>query len=232
MNKGSILRIIAPIVLALSALSASAQEPVKYVGVFVDPYYRAAADPTGNPTVAVAKAFDARLSMNDPKKIREVEAEIRSRPEFITPMTLMVLSIRLYDTGYRDESVFWHYAAKDRMRTIAQVVNGGISGAIVATRDFSATAGPTINGYAFCDLVKQRAARVAAFEWVRDNPYQAIFIEQLPSRFADRVAALKDAIATIEADVHKEAEYISDPKNLERFKAARLENGADSKYCW
>lgn len=226
------MRLFILTLLALQTVQAYAQAPVKHVAVFVDPYYRAASDPTASPDVAVARAFDARLRMNDPNKIKEVEAEIRSEPELITPMTLMVLSIRLYDTGFRDEAVFWHYVAKDRMRTIAQIVGGGISGAIAATRDFGATAGQTINGYAFCDLEKQRTARRAAFEWVRDNPYQAIFLEQLPSRFTDRAAALRDVVAVIETDVRKEAEYISDPANLERLQKARQEHGANAKYCW
>lgn len=226
------MRFIVPTLLALQVIGAYAQEPAKHVGVFVDPYYRAAADPTGSPSVSVAKAFDARLGMNDPKKIREVEAEIRAKPGLITPMTLMVLSIRLYDTGFRDEAVFWHYAAKDRMRTIAHVASGGISGAVVATRDFAATAGRTINGYAFCDFNKQRAARRAAFEWVRDNPYQAIFMERLPSRFTDRAAALQDVLAQIEDDLRKEAEYIGDPENRKAFQMARQENGANAKFCW
>ena len=29
-------------------------------------------------------------------------------------MTMMVLAIRLYDVGLRDDAVFWFYAAKDR----------------------------------------------------------------------------------------------------------------------
>jgi hypothetical protein len=211
---------------------AQAQEPVKHIGVFVDPYYRAAENAAGKPQVAVARAFDERLSANDPQKIKEVEAEVRAKPELNTPMTLMVLSIRLYDMGFRDEAVFWHYVAKDRMFTIAQVISGGIAGAITATRDFSATAGYTINGYAFCDFDKQKTLRRSALDWVRANPYQAIFLEQLPSNHTDRSAALRDAIEALEVSVKKEAELVSDPRSIERFQKARGENGAAKKYCW
>ncbi len=218
--------------LAVWATGASAQEAVKHIGVFVEPYYRAAASPQQRPSIAVARAFDDRLSQNDPTLVKAVEREIRSQPELVTPMTLMVLSIRLYDLGFRDESVFWHYAAKDRMRTIAHIVSAGITGANVATRDFAATAGPIVNGYAFCDTDKQRTTRRAAFEWVRDHPYQAIFLPQLPSPFADRAAALRDVVTEMENDVKKEAAYLGVPKNLERLKKVRAENGADRKYCW
>ena len=77
--------------------SCFAQEQVKHIGVFVEPYYRAAANAAGTPQVAVARAFDARLSLNEPTKIKEVEAEIRANPDLITPMTLMVLSIWAFE---------------------------------------------------------------------------------------------------------------------------------------
>lgn len=226
------LRSLVLALLALHAVFAHAQEPVRRIGVVVEPYYRAAAEPQGRPSVAVSRALDEGLSDNDPARIKEVESDIRAKPEMVSPMTLMVLSIRLYDTGYRDDAVFWHYVAKDRMRTISQIVTGGIAGAVTATRDFAATAGPTINGYAFCDMDKQRRTRRSAIEWVRDHPYKAIFFEQLPSPVPDRAAALRDVIASIDADVQKEAEYLSTPTNAERFQKARADNGADRRYCW
>ncbi len=230
--KGKQLRLLVLVFMTLLATSAPAQQAVKRIGVYVDPYYRAATDANERPSVSVARAFDDRLSQNDPQRIKEVEAEIRKHPELVTPMSLMVLSIRLYDMGFRDDAVFWHYVAKDRLRTISQIVSSGISGAIVATRDFAATAGPVINGYAFCDLRKQRLARRAAFEWVRDNPYQAIFLPQLSSPFADRVAALREVMTLIENDVNREAEYLDFPANRERLTSARQESGADRMYCW
>ena len=212
--------------------SCFAQEQVKHIGVFVEPYYRAAANAAGTPQVAVARAFDARLSLNVPTKIKGVGAEIRANPVLITPMSLMVLSIRLYDMGFREDSVFWHYVAKDRMFTINRVVSDGISGAMTATRDFAATAGQAINGYAFCNPETQRSQRKRAFEWVRDNPYRAIFLPQLASPFTDREAALREAVSALENNVRKEAEFLSDNANIERLKKVRLENGTHAKYCW
>jgi hypothetical protein len=216
----------------LISSSCLAQEQVKHIGAFVEPYYRAAESATGTPQVAVARAFDDRLKLKDPSKIKEVEAEIRANPALITPMTMMVLSIRLYDVGFRDDAVFWHYVAKDRMFTINRVVSDGISGAMLATRDFAATAGQVINGYAFCNLEAQKSQRKRAFEWVRDNPYQAIFLPQLSSPFSDREAALKDAIGALENNVRKEADFVSESSNVERLKRVRSENGTHAKYCW
>ena len=38
-------------------------------------------------------------------------------------MTMMVLSIRLYDVGLRDDAVFWFYVAKDRYIVLSEVLN-------------------------------------------------------------------------------------------------------------
>ena len=35
----------------------------------------------------------------------------------------MVLAIRFYDVGLRDDAVFWFYAAKDRYLTLDEVVD-------------------------------------------------------------------------------------------------------------
>ena len=38
-------------------------------------------------------------------------------------MTMMVLAIRLYDVGLRDDAVFWFYVAKDRTIVLSDVLN-------------------------------------------------------------------------------------------------------------
>ena len=78
-------------------------------------------------------------------------------------MTLMVLAIRLYDVGLRDDAVFWFYAGEGPVRDagrqwptssrpqLAQVED--------AVKNFAILAGPVINGYAFCDVAKQQEIR-------------------------------------------------------------------------
>jgi hypothetical protein len=43
-------------------------------------------------------------------------------------MTMMVLAIRLYDIGERDEAVFWFYAAKARTIVLLEVLDMPQSG--------------------------------------------------------------------------------------------------------
>jgi len=174
--------LIGVLVLPFSAMAAG---PVEYIDVYVLPYYEAAQSPHGRPHVAVARHFDHLLSSNKREDIAAVRDMIQAQPERITPMTLMVLAVRLYDVGLRDDSVFWFYVAKDRFITMAEVLDmrsPDLAPAGQATRDFAVLAGQTINGYAFCDIDKQQALRMKALEWVEKHPYQALFVPQLPAR--------------------------------------------------
>ena len=98
---------------ALLALTmpALAAERVTRVDIYVEPYYAAAESPDGRPTVAIGKTFDELLSSTKREDIVAARDKIASDPKVITPMTMMVLAIRLYDLGLRDDSVFWFYAA-------------------------------------------------------------------------------------------------------------------------
>ena len=47
----------------------------------------------------------------------------RAKPKLVTPMTMMVLAIRFYDVGLRDDAVFWFYVAKDRYIVMSEVLD-------------------------------------------------------------------------------------------------------------
>jgi len=150
-------------------------------------------------------------------------------------MTMMVLAIRLYDVGLRDDSVFWFYAAKDRFVTLAGVSDTkSIELAQVedAVKNFAFLAGPIINGYAFCDVAKQQELRRKALKWAVDNPYKAMFLPQVPALAGDREQNLKKAIAEITAAAAKERDYLSKPANVSEIKAKRRHSEADTMFCW
>src|SRR5262249_34568491 len=102
---------------------ASAAEPVKHIGIYVLPYYAAADDPEGHPRVAVSKRLDVLLASNSREDVVAARDALAADPKLITPMTMMVLAIRLYDVGLRDDSVFWFYAAKDRYGALLEVID-------------------------------------------------------------------------------------------------------------
>lgn len=228
-------RLLASIAGAVAfSLCAAQAEPVRRVGISVQPYYEAARTLGGAPRVAVGRSFDG-LASNKRADILTIRDRIVADPKLITPMTLMVLAVRLYDVGLRDDAVFWFYAAKDRFLTLDQVVDvgaGGLAQVEDAVRNFSTLAGPVINGYAFCDIANQQAIRAKALDWVEQNPYAAIFMEQLPAKQSNRQQTLVEAIATLRENAAKETAYLRDAANVAKFRADRARNGTDEKYCW
>ncbi len=209
--------------------------PIKQIGVYVLPYYQAAQKPEGRPSIAVAKAFDAQLASNKQEDILAVRDAIQTQPERITPMTLMVLAIRLYDVGLRDEGVFWFYVAKDRYLTMADVLNvktPGLAQVEDAVRNFAVLSGPFFNSYAFCDMAKQKDASLKAIDWVEQHPYAVIFMEQLPALPGDRAGNLKKSLKGLRAYRQKELDRLADPKNLEEFNKARKEKHVNEQFCW
>jgi len=215
--------------------SAVAVEPVRHIEIYVEPFYRAAITPDGKPNVAVGGRFDALLASNRREDILAARDLIIADPKLITPMTIMVLAIRLYDVGLRDDAVFWFYVAKDRYLVLSEVLDvntQALAQADDAIRSFATLAGPVINGYAFCDLARQSEFHVKAIDWVENNPYQVMFMEGAPALPGNRRETLKRALANAREHAAKEREYFADSKNREAFYAMRKANDADVKFCW
>ena len=220
---------------ALLALgcAAAAAEPVRRIDIYVQPFYQAAAAPDGKPQVAVGGIFNALLSSNTREDILKARDLIVHDAKLITPMTMMVLAIRLYDVGLRDDAVFWFYVAKDRFLVMSEVLDmGPFAEAGEAVGSFATLAGPTINGYAFCDLAKQAGLHAKAVDWVEQNPYQVMFMERFAGRAGDRNENVKRAVANARERVAKERAYLTDSKNVAGLSAARKANDADVKFCW
>ncbi|TMI99807.1 MAG: cytochrome-c oxidase [Alphaproteobacteria bacterium] len=227
--------ILAAIGAAASVTAAHGAEPVRHIGIHVQPYYEAAREAGGRPRVAVGRSYDALLSSAERDDILAARDLIQRDPKLVTPMTMMVLAIRLYDAGLRDDSVFWFYAAKDRYLTldgVGDLAAAGLGQVIDAMQQFSSLAGPFINGYAFCDVENQKTIRVKALDWVENNPYGAIFMERIPAKDGDRRAALQRAVANVREMAGKERAYLSDPNNVAQMRDSRARNGTDEKFCW
>ena len=213
------------------AVAAYAADPVKRIDIYVQPYYESGTPPR----VAVASAYDALLASSRREDVMRARDDIAKNNGLITPMTLMVLAIRLYDAGLRDDAVFWFYAAKNRFGTLAMVANvktPQLAQVEDATRNFAILAGPVINGYAFCDIANQQKIAAKALQWTIDNPYKALFLPQVPALPGDRQKNLDKAVAELKAAVAKERDYLANAANVEKLKSQRRENGADQKYCW
>jgi hypothetical protein len=212
-----------------------AVEPVRHMGVYVLPYYEAAPSPEDRPRVSVGDAYDELLSSTRAEDIIAVRDLILREPQLVSPTTLMVLAIRLYDVGLRDDSVFWFYVAKDRYITAEDVLDmrdPGLAQVAQAIRSFASLAGPIFNGYAFCDLDKQSALRMKALDWVIANPYQAVFLPHLPARPGDRTALLERAVESLRQAAQKEDAHLSQPDVRAEFAEQRRRRNVDRLYCW
>jgi hypothetical protein len=186
---------IATILCSLAAHQpALAAESVRRIEIYVQPYYEATRSPNTPPRVLVGRIFDDLLASMKKEDIIKARDMIETDPRVVTPMTMMVLAIRLYDMGLRDDAVFWFYAAKARYTTLEDVIDVRTSGLIApseAVKSFAVLAGPVINGYAFCDRAKQYATNMKAIAWAEAHPYSVLLMTQLTGREGDRAANLK-----------------------------------------
>ncbi len=185
--------------------------------------------------MAVGNKYNNLLSSNRREDIVAARDKVLAESKLVTPMTMMVLAIRLYDVGLRDDAVFWFYAAKDRYLVMAEVLDvkaAGLAQVESAIGAFATLAGPVINGYAFCDLAKQKEQHAKAVAWVEANPYDVMFMTRLPARPGDRAENHKRALAAAKERAAKERAYFDDAKTVETYYATRKRNGTDDKFCW
>jgi hypothetical protein len=99
-------------------------------------------------------------------------------------------------------------------------------------RDFVYLAGPVINGYAFCDVEKQKTIAKNALKWMIDHPYTALLDPAIPAQPGDRRDNIRRAFNQLMDEVAKEEAYLDVMPNVEELKKKRRESGADVKYCW
>jgi hypothetical protein len=230
-----IVRLLAAAAILLISCGADAAEPVRHIGIYVEPFYRSAPTPDGQPQVAVGKQYNALLASNKREDILAARDLVAANPKLVTPMTLMVLAIRLYDVSLRDDAVFWFYAAKERYIVMSEVLDVKtqlLAQADDAVRAFATLAGPVINGYAFCDLAKQQELHAKAVAWVENNPYEVMFMARAPARPGDRAENAKRAIANAKERAAKERAYFDDAKTREAYYATRKRNDVEAKFCW
>jgi hypothetical protein len=161
------LRHIIVAVLLAGSLPAIAAEPVRQIGIYVQPFYEAARTPTERPRVAVGSQYNDLLGSNRREDILAARDLIVAKPALVTPMTMMVLAIRLYDVGLRDDAVFWFYVAKDRYIVLSEVLNvktPQLAQADDAVRNFATLAGPVIQRLR---ILRSRQAESSACEGAR-----------------------------------------------------------------
>lgn len=134
------------------AIAQSDIDP-SHIGVYVTPYYN-----SQGPIIKVGR-FSAGLASKDEKTVVSTIFKMKASWQNLTFPELYVAAIRLYDLGYRKESVYWFYTAQFRGRQFGMLRDESSAGGIGdpgfevfhAQDAFYELVGPYINGYAFGD---------------------------------------------------------------------------------
>lgn len=141
------------IAMALFSSPASASDAGR-IDAYVTPYYN-----SSGPVVAVG-AYSKGLASNDRAAFVATVHQMKRHWNQLTFLQLYVGAVRLYDLGYRDESIHWFYTAQFRGRQFAMLADQRKLGHMGdrgfelyhAQYAFFDLVGPQINGYAFGHL--------------------------------------------------------------------------------
>src|SRR5881392_4207708 len=156
MNKLS-LAVVAVVALHLASFALKAAQPEinpSHIDVYVTPYYN-----SKGPEVKVGR-FSSGLASAKEDEFLATIAEMRKDWDRLTFPELYVAAIRLYDLGYRKESVYWFYSAQYRGRQFGVLLDQTKMGSIGspgfellhAQNAFYQLVGTYINSYAFGDM--------------------------------------------------------------------------------
>ncbi len=222
---------------AEASAPASALEARRVYKLYVDvpPYYFSGDKLNAPATVQVDPDWDKLLSSANRVDIRRAEEGIGARPELVKPQTFMVLAMRLYDVGLRDDAVFWYYVGRSRYVTMEDVLDMrsmqlAESAQIVGR--FVHAAEPAMNGYALCSVARQQAIQDRAIAWVADHPYKVLGYTELPAATEDRNAALVAAVQSLRDEAKRDKTLMSDPANVAALEARRAQTHDHERFCW
>jgi hypothetical protein len=137
-------------------LPLRAAQPIidySHIDVYITPFYA-----SQGPAVKVGR-FSAGLSAAKEEEVLATISKMEKDWDRLTFAELYVAAIRLYDLGYRKESIYWFYSAQYRGRQFGKLLDqrqmGSIGSAgfelLQAQNAFYELVGPYINGYAFGD---------------------------------------------------------------------------------
>jgi hypothetical protein len=125
-----------------------------HIEVYVTPFYN-----SKGPAIEVGPFSSGLAANNEPEFVATIAKMKKSWDTLNFPETY-VAAIRLYDLGFRKESIYWFYSAQYRGRLFATLIDHDRMGSIgdpgfelfQAQNAFQQLVGPYINGYAFGDI--------------------------------------------------------------------------------
>jgi len=125
-----------------------------HIEVYVTPYYN-----SKGPAIDVGPFSGGLAAKNESEFVATISKMKQSWNTLNFPEAY-VAAIRLYDLGFRKESIYWFYSAQYRGRLFATLIDQEKMGSIgdpgfelfQAQNAFQRLVGPYINGYAFGDI--------------------------------------------------------------------------------
>src|SRR6266571_2975228 len=125
-----------------------------HIEVYITPYYN-----SNGPAIEVGR-FSSGLAAKSESEFLATIAKMKQSWETLNFPELYVAAIRLYDLGFRKDSIYWFYSAQYRGRLFATLIDQNKMGSIgnagfelfQAQNAFQQLVGPYINGYAFGDI--------------------------------------------------------------------------------
>jgi hypothetical protein len=125
-----------------------------HVEVYITPYYN-----SKGPAIDVGPFSKGLAAKNETEFVATI-AKMKKSWDTLNFAEMYVAAIRLYDLGFRKESIYWFYSAQYRGRLFASLVDRQKMGSIgdpgfelfQAQNAFQTLVGPYVNGYAFGDI--------------------------------------------------------------------------------
>src|SRR5437773_6759700 len=125
-----------------------------HIEVYITPYYN-----SKGPAIDVGPFSGGLTAKNETEFVATI-AKMKKSWDTLNFAETYVAAIRLYDLGFRDDSIYWFYSAQYRGRLFASLIDQNKMGSIgnagfelfQAQNAFQQLVGPYINGYAFGDI--------------------------------------------------------------------------------
>src|ERR1043166_8161247 len=138
---------------ACLAISQTITDPT-HIAVYVTPYYN-----SKGPVIDVGQ-FSNGLAAKSESEFVATISKMKQSWDTLNFPEAYVAAIRLYDLGFRKESIYWFYSAQYRGRLFATLIDQEKMGSIgnagfelfQAQNAFQQLVGPYINGHAFGDI--------------------------------------------------------------------------------
>jgi hypothetical protein len=125
-----------------------------HIEVYITPYYN-----SKGPAIDVGP-FSSGLAAKSETEFVATIAKMKKSWDTLNFAETYVAASRLYDLGFRKESIYWFYSAQYRGRLFASLIDRDKMGSMgdpgfelfQAQNAFQQLVGPYINGYAFGDI--------------------------------------------------------------------------------